>query len=364
MGTNARVVVLPEKPGPLRIEELNLPDPGPTQVVVKQYASGVCHSQLHQMHRERTHPVILGHESTGVVIKKGSDVSHVDEGDTVLVTWVPRDAGAAAGLPVRATLDVADGTAQSENVFTWADHTLADEQYVVKVAADTPRDVTAIIGCAVMTGAGAVVNTASVKPGQSVAIFGVGGVGLSAVVGAKMAGADPIIAVDLDDTKLEFARRFGATHGINAANEDPVAAIHALTPHGEQFSIMQTPVTGVDFAFDCIGIRQPMEQIVPACRAGHFGVCPGGTGVLVGVPSTPVELNAIDVLISEKQFIGSIGGSCAPDRDFPVFLDWHAKGDLDLDALVTARYPLEEINEATRALEAGEIQGRAILEFD
>ena len=364
MGTQARVVVLPQQPGPLRIEELDLPDPGPSQVVVKQYASGVCHSQLHQMHRERASPVILGHESTGVVLKAGADVTHVTEGDTVLVTWVPRDAANIRQEPVRSVLEVSGGTAQSENVFTWADHTLADQQYVVKVAPETPRDVTAIIGCAVMTGAGAVINTADVQPGQSVVIFGVGGVGLSAVVGARMAGANPIIAVDVDDAKLEFAKRFGATHGINAAEGDPIPAIHALTPHENQRTIMSTPVTGADFAFDCIGIRQTMEQIVPACRAGHFGACSGGTAVLVGVPNTPVELNAIDVLISEKQFIGSIGGSCAPDRDFPTFLDWHSNGDLDLDAMVTARYSIDDINEATRALEAGEISGRAILEFD
>ena len=212
MGTPSRVVVLPPDTNTLRIEEIDLPDPGPTQVVVKQYASGVCHSQLHQMHRPRKSPVILGHESTGVVTKVGTAVQHVREGDLVLVTWVPRNAGVADSLPLRATLDVSDGVANSENVFTWADNTLCDQQYVVKVDPHIKKDVTAIIGCAVMTGAGAVINTANVQPGQSVAIFGVGGVGLSAVVGAKMAGADPIIAVDLDPTKLEFAKRFGATH--------------------------------------------------------------------------------------------------------------------------------------------------------
>lgn len=364
MGTPARVVVLPQGPAPLRIEEITLADPGPTQVVVKQFASGICHSQLHQMHRSRRTPVILGHESTGIVTKTGKDVQHVVEGDLVLVTWVPRDAEHATRRPVVATLAVSDGTAQSENVFTWADYTLADEQYVVKVAANTPRDVTSIIGCAVMTGAGAVINTAAVQRGQSVAIFGVGGVGLSAVVGARMAGANPIIAVDLDDAKLEFARRFGATHLINAAQTDPIAAIHALTPRADEFTIMRTAVSGVDFAFDCIGIKKTMEQIVPACRGGHFGVHGGGTAVLVGVPSTPVELNAIDVLIAEKRFIGSIGGSCAPDRDFPIFLDWHRKGHLDLDAMVTARYRLDDINEATTALSEGKISGRAILEFE
>ena len=363
MGTPARVAVLPVETSTLRIEELTLPDPGPTQVVVKQFASGVCHSQLHQMHRPRKQPVILGHESTGVVLATGSEVRHVKEGDTVLVTWVPRNAAAALAPPVRATLEVSDGQAQSENVFTWADHTLADEQYVVKVDPSIRTDVTSIIGCAVMTGAGAVINTAKVQPGQSVAVFGVGGVGLSAVVGARVTGANPIIAIDLDDGKLEFATRFGATHCINASREDPVQAIHSLTGRDSQFTIMKTPVSGVDFAFDCIGIKTTMEQIVPACRTGHFGAHEGGTAVLVGVPTSTVELNAIDVLINEKRFIGSIGGSCAPDRDFPRFLEWHDNGDLDLDALVTARYRLDDINEATAALEAGRISGRAILEF-
>lgn len=363
MGTPARVVVLPQNTSVLRIEELELPDPGPTQVVVKQFASGICHSQLHQMHRPREHPVILGHESTGVVLKTGRDVSHVQEGDTVLVTWVPRNASAARSLPVRVTLEVSDGLAQSENVFTWADNTLADQQYVVKVDPGIRTDVTSIIGCAVMTGAGAVINTANVQPGQSVAIFGVGGVGLSAVVGARVAGANPIIAVDLDDAKLEFAKAFGATHGINASREDPVEAIHALTTRNDAFTILQTPVSGVDFAFDCIGIKATMEQIGPACRSAHFGARDGGTAVLVGVPGGNVELNAMDMLLNEKHFIGSLGGSCAPDRDFPRFLEWQENGDLDLDAMVTARFTLDQINEATTALEKGRISGRAILEF-
>lgn len=363
MGTTAQVVVLPADTSTLRIEEIVLPDPAPTQVLIKQYASGICHSQLHQMHRPRDAAVLLGHESTGVVLKAGAKVSHVQEGDVVLVTWVPRNASAASAAPTVAELESSEGTARSNNVFTWADHTLADQQYVVKVDPHIKTDVTAIIGCAVMTGAGAVINTAHVQRDQSVAIFGVGGVGLSAVVGAKVAGADPIIAIDLDDAKLEFARQFGATHGINASKEDPVAAIHALTTKNDKMTYLHTPVSGADFAFDCIGIEQTMHQILPACRAGHFGVADGGTGVLVGVPSTNVELNAMDVLLNEKHFIGSIGGSCAPDRDFPRFLEWQENGDLNLDAMVTARYSIEQINEATTALHAGEISGRAILEF-
>jgi Zn-dependent alcohol dehydrogenase len=364
MGTPARVVVLPQKQEPLRVEDLMLPDPGPTQVIVKQFASGICHSQLHQIHRPRRGPVILGHESTGVVLKAGKEVSNVKEGDTVLVTWVPRNVEKAAGPPSRAKLEVSEGVATTgEGVFTWADHTLADEQFVVKVDPDTRKDVTSIIGCAIMTGAGAVLNTANVKTGESVVIFGVGGVGLSAVVAAKKSGANPIIAVDLDDEKLEFAKKFGATHGINASKVDPIKEIHKLTPGKGGISMFGLPISGADFVFDCIGIKKTMEQIVPACRSGQLGGRGGGMAVLVGVPTTPVELNAIDILLNEKSFKGSIAGSCVPDRDFARFLQWYNEGDLDLDAMVTARYRIDQINEAVSALENGKIKGRAILEF-
>ena len=364
MPTPARVIVLPADDGPLKVVDVELPDPAPHQVIVKQFASGVCHSQLHQMHTPRQSPVVLGHESTGIVLQKGSAVTHVKEGDTVMVTWVPRDANAATRDPDRAELKLADGsTAVSQNVFTWADTTIAGEQFVVKVDANIEKEVTSIIGCAVMTGAGAVENTAAVKEGDSVAIFGVGGVGLSAVVAAKKLGANPIIAIDLDDEKLAFAKEFGATHTINAGATDPVAAIKALTTHPDRSTMFEGPVSGADFVFDCIGLKQTMEQIVPAVRSGHFGAEPGGTAVLVGVPMTSVELNATDMLINEKKFIGSIGGSCSPDRDFSKYLEWYAEGSLNLDSMVTARYSIDDINEATRALAAGEIAGRAILVF-
>ena len=365
MSNQARVVVLPQADGPLQLVDLTLPDPGPHQVIVRQHASGVCHSQLHQMHNPRQSPVVLGHESTGVVVKAGSEVSHVREGDTVMVTWVPRSATEHARPPEPAHIPLPDGTtAVSQNVFTWADTTIADEQYVVKVADDINREVTAIIGCAVMTGAGAVENTAGVKAGDSVAVFGAGGVGLSAIVAAKNLGAEPIIAVDLDDAKLEFARQFGASHTVNAGTQDAVEAIKALTRRPGRQTMFEGEVSGADYVFDCIGLKTTMEQIVPAARTGFFGAEPGGTAVLVGVPQTTVELNAVDVLVNEKKFIGSIGGSCCPDRDFPKYLEWYDNGSLNLDALVTARYSIDDINEATRALEAGEISGRAILVFD
>ncbi len=365
MPTPARVVILPVEDGPLEVVDLDLPDPGPHHVIVKQFASGVCHSQLHQMHTPRRAPVVLGHESTGVVLKTGSEVTNVKEGDTVMVTWVPRDAANTARPSEPARITLPDGSvAQSQNVFTWADTTIADEQYVVKVAPDINKEVTAIIGCAVMTGAGAVENTAGVVEGDSVAIFGVGGVGLSAVVAAKNLKANPIIAIDLDEEKLAFAKEFGATHTINAGKEDPIAAVKALTPGNGKMTMFEGEVSGADYVFDCIGLKQTMEQIVPAARTGFFGAEPGGTAVLVGVPSTSVELNAVDMLVNEKKFIGSIGGSCSPDRDFPKYLKWYDEGSLNLDALVTARYSIDEINDATTALQNGEIAGRAILVFD
>jgi Zn-dependent alcohol dehydrogenase len=352
MPTPARVVVLPQEQAPLRIEEVRLPDPGPYQVVVKQFASGVCHSQLHQMHRPRTFNVVLGHESTGVVLAKGNKVDHVKEGDRVMVTWVARDRERNDRQPEPAVLELPDGsTVRSQNVFTWADHTIADEQFVVKMPNDVPTDVTAIIGCAVMTGAGAVYHTAAVKEKQSVAVFGVGGVGLSAIAAAAVVGADPIIAVDLADEKLEFARKFGATIGVNASQTDPVERVRELTGGG------------ADFALDCIGVKVTMEQIMPTVRSGVVGGRSGGTAVLVGVPTTTAELNMIDMLIGEKTYKGSIGGSCKPDRDFPMFLRWFKEGQLDLNALVTTRYALDQINEATTALERGQIAGRSILEM-
>ena len=205
-------------------------------------------------------------------------------------------------------------------------HYDADEQYVVKVPDTIAKDVTAIIGCAVMTGAGAVYHTAGVTKGESVAVFGVGGVGLSAITAAAVIGADPIIAVDLNPEKLEFAKKFGATIGIDASQVNAVEAVKELTKNDAEFDMMGNPVAGADFTFDCIGVRETMEQILPAARSGVLGRSTGGTAVLVGVPGTPVELDARDLLVSEKKYIGSIGGSCRPERDFPMFLRWYAEG--------------------------------------
>jgi Zn-dependent alcohol dehydrogenase len=359
MPVSGRIAVLPAGKTTLEIKELTFADPEPYQVIVRQHASGVCHSQLHQIHSERTADQVLGHESTGVVEAVGSAVEHVKPGDSVIVTWIHRSQQKVYRKPGPVTLGFADGTSASTfNVFTWATHTVADEQYVVKAPAETPIYSGAIIGCAVMTGAGAVLHSAEVPAGASVAVWGVGGVGLSAIAAARNAGASPVIAVDLDDQKLEMARRFGATLTVNAKKTDAVEEVRRLTP-----SDRLDELGGVDFAFDCIGRTIATQQALAATRRGHFGQTKGGSAYLVGVPTEEVLVNSSDLLLGEKRFIGSLGGSCTPDDDFPLFVRWYREGKLELDELVTARYRLDDINQACADLDAGKIAGRAILDF-
>lgn len=364
MPTPTTVALLPPGEKQLKMLDMELPDPGPTEVVVQFYASGICHSQLHQIHGERTNPVLLGHEASGKIVATGGQVDYVQPGDEVLVTWVPRAADQDARPATWMQVPLPGGeTATCQNIFTWSLHGLMDEQYVVKAKQGFDRELGSIVGCAVMTGAGAVTNTADVQPGDSVAVVGVGGVGLSAVAAAAQRGADPIIAVDLDQDKLQMAKRFGATELIDASKEDAVQKIHALTARPDAFSFLQAPVSGVDFAFDCIGASATTAQILQAVRTGQFGVQGGGTAVLVGIPQQPHEVDALNLVVTEKRFVGSMAGTSKPERDFPVLLDWHEQGHLDLDQLVTERFPLERANEAVAALEAGEISGRAIFVY-
>ena len=336
----------------LIVDEVEVPDPQPDQVIVKLFASGVCHSQLHQMHSSaHPRPLVLGHEATGVVTHVGRDVDHLREGDHAIVTWVPR-------TPIRGRLEfVPSGITYREEVvhdvvvYTWGEDVLAKAKYVVPVSKEHPTDVTAIVGCAVLTGAGAVLNTARVRPGDSVAVFGVGGVGLSAVAMAALLEADPIIAVDLRDDKLEFAREFGATYTVNASKTDPVEAVVEISGGG------------VDYAFDAIGVRATNEQILPSTRGGGPGADNhGGMAVLIGIPGEEMTLNPRLFVQYQRQYRGSLGATY-PEKDFPMFLRWHKEGKLPLDKLVTRRYKLDQINEAYDALEAGEILGRAIIEY-
>jgi Zn-dependent alcohol dehydrogenase len=204
-----------------------------------------------------------------------------------------------------------------------------------------------------MTGCGAALNTARVQAGNSVAVFGVGGVGLCVLQACANVGAAPIIAVDVDHAKLQLAARFGATDGIDATREDPVERIRALSEGG------------VDFAFDAIGVPQTMAQVLPAVRAGVSGLHDGGTAVLVGFPrpaAPTATLNMVD-LFSARTYRGTIGGSSRPDADFPRYVQWFKDGKLPLDELVTRRFTLDQVNDACAELQAGRIAGRAILEF-
>jgi Zn-dependent alcohol dehydrogenase len=351
MKTKAAIQVEPG--GPLVVEEIDIPDPGPNQVTVRNFASGVCYSQLHQLrdpHMPR--PMGLGHEGSGVVTAVGKDVTHVKEGDHVISTWVSRTPirGLPSSNPTGATFRgrplIADG-----DLFTWSENMVTFGDKVIPMSSSEPTDITCLIGCAVLTGAGAVLHTANVREGQSVAVFGAGGVGLSAIGAASIAGADPIIAVDLVDRKLEFARQFGATHGINASDTDAVKEIWAINPGG------------VDYAFDAVGAPATAVQMLASARqGGPRADNQGGTAVLLGIPTSDVSIDLNEILLYQRHYCGSLGAT-DPDKDFPLFLDWMRQGKFPLEKLVTDRYSLDQIEEVRVALEEGQILGRAIVEF-
>jgi Zn-dependent alcohol dehydrogenase len=350
MPTTTRAAIKIEHGAPLAIEEIILPDPGPDEVLVKLYASGICHSQLHQIHNPRQPmPALLGHEGTGVVLAAGREVKHVREGDRVMIPFVPRDLPDHLTSAPRTTYTLR-GEEHSTIVYTWAEHALLNEQMVVPLGDDVPTDITAIVGCAVITGVGAVLHTAQVREGNSVAVFGVGGVGTNILAGAKIAGAYPIIAVDLQEAKLGYAKELGATHVVNASDVNPVETIKELTGGG------------VDFAFDAIGVPRVTAQIIESVRAGVLGVRRGGTAVSVGIGDGPIEVPARLFPFGERSLIGSMGGSARPAVVMPQYVQWYREGKLPLEEMISKRYDgLDHINEGVRALEAGEIEGRSIM---
>ena len=363
MGFKCRAAIFVEPKKPLVVDEVELPDPAPGQVLVKLFASGVCHSQLHTMRRSARPgyrlPALLGHESTGLVVATGRGVDHVTEGDRVMTTWVDRN-NANTPLPlVNHTLNDREpyvaqwkGKEVAHSAATWAECALASDRVVVPMAKDVATDVTAIIGCAVMTGAGAIVNTLQVRAGQSVAVVGAGGIGLCAIAAAAIVDAYPIVAVDIAEEKLAFARRFGASHTVNARAVDPVQVIRDLTRGG------------VDYALDAVGLPQTQEQILRAVRVGYSGLNRGGTALLIGI--TPPDAKAtLDTSLfgGNRSFTRTSGGDCRPERDFPLFLRWYREGKLKLDDLVTHRYSLDEINQAVDDLENGRILGRGIITY-
>jgi Zn-dependent alcohol dehydrogenase len=361
MPTKTPAAIYVEPGRPMVIDEIDLPDPEPTQVAIRHFATGVCHSQLHELNRaDPKLPMVLGHESTGVVTAVGRDVSHVREGDHVMVTWVPRNATRETPRPTPARVTykgkaVEFGAPAWTGTFTWARDTVVDQQMVVPLEPEVATDVTSIVGCAVMTGAGAALHAAQVRPGDSVAIIGVGGVGLSIVQACANLSADPIIVVDLSDEKLDFAREFGATIGVNAREVDAVERVREIMG-GE-------PTSGVDYAFDAIGIGGTMTQVLQMARGRQPGEREGGAAVLVGVPHGEMPTLPMQMLFGGKVYRGAPGGCSTPDRDFPLLVRWFKQGKMPLDRLVTRRYTLEQINEACDALGNGQIAGRAIVEF-
>ncbi|MGJ0183954.1 zinc-binding dehydrogenase [Corynebacterium glyciniphilum] len=358
MSVSAQIAVLPVGQSELEIRDVELPAPGPYEVTVRQRAFAVCHSQLDRIFDTgRTEPMVLGHESIGEVVEVGEAVDYVRPGDEVFITWVPRSP-TAGRAPVPAWVHFPDGeVAKTHNTFTWGTHAVVDEQYVVKAPDGAPSDLGAIIGCALMTGAGAALNSADVQSGDTVAVWGAGGVGLCAIAAASIRGAAEIIAVDVDEQKLELATRFGATATVNARTSDPVEEVRSFTPHDDG-------TRGVDYSFDCTGIGDNVATSLAGVRPGIRGAgIRGGSNVLVGIPREPFLFNSMDLLNGEKSLVGCVGGSCSPERDFAQFVEWTRDGLFDPSSLITDRFRLDQLNDAVAALHDGRVRGRAVVEL-
>ena len=343
--TKAAVLYQPNEP--LRIEELSCPELAEGQVLVKVSFSGICHSQLLEIRGkrgvDRYLPHTLGHEGSGIVQAVGPRVTRVTPGDSVILSWI-KGPGINAAPP---TYRTGKQTINGGPLTTFQEYTVASENRLTPIPKEIPRDKAALIGCAVATGAGAILNTAKLERGQTVAIFGAGGIGLCAVQAARIMNASKIIAVDLHEEKLRQAQKFGATHTVNARKEDPIKKIQDLT-EGK----------GVDTAIEAAGLSETMENAFHSVRRG------GGLAILIGnLPQgMQISIDPFD-LICGKRIVGSWGGETRPERDFLRYLDFYQTGKLKLDELISHRFRLEEINEAFDALENGEVS-RALVAFE
>lgn len=359
-----KAAVLYEARTPLVIEELDIPEPGPNQVMVKMMASGVCHSDWHVVKGEWTHlplPIILGHEGAGIIEATGPGVTNVQPGDHVVLAWRSQCGFCEMcqlGWPALCyhnqypkQTPVHRQTGQEINqmvgVGSFGSYQIVTDVAAIPIDKDIPFPQASLIGCGVTTGVGAAINTAQVQPGTTAAVFGAGGVGLNVIQGCRIAGATTIIAVDLLDNKLDMAKEFGATHTVNPAQDDPVEAIKSMTGG-----------LGVHYAFEAIGlVEAPFVQSIRCTR--HRG-----KAIWVGhAPhETAVTIDARDLMM-EKTVMGSLYGSGQPMITFPRLLDLYKSGQLMLDQLVSRTYPLEQVNEAFQALGAGEV-ARSTLSFD
>ena len=356
-----KAAVLYEVNKPLKIEEFELPETGADMIRVRLAAAGVCHSDWHVVKGDwpqHTIPCILGHEGAGVVEEVGSQIAGVNEGDHVILAW-KRHCGhcemCQKGFPNLCDLPPYDsglprfaGRTETMRRFvgmgTFSTSVLVPQDAVVPIGRDIPFAQAALIGCGVMTGVGAVINTAQVEPGSSVAIFGCGGVGLNCIQGAVLASAEPIIAVDIHDRKLEMAKEFGATHTINSSIENPVDLINQISDG-----------LGVHYAFEAIGlVSEPFLQSIECTRKRGVTVFVGHAPV-----NTPIEMDA-RMLMHEKSIIGCYYGSARTHVDFHRLIGLYRAGKLKLDELVSRTYPLEGVNDAFEALANGKV-ARSVL---
>ena len=359
-----KAAVLYEYRSPLKVEEVDLNEPGPGEVLVKTMASGVCHSDWHVVKGDiptMKVPSILGDEGSGVVEAVGPNVTTLKRGDHVVLTWKPgcgKCSYCQQGWPAVCELfptasskpsirSTSTEVNQMVGLGSFGSSTVVPELAAVAVDKDIPFPQAALIGRAVTTGVGAVINTARVQPGTSVAVFGCGGVGLNCIQGADLAGATTIIAVDLRDNKLDMAREFGATHTVNASRENPVERIIDLTG-GD----------GAHCAFEAIGlVPDPYVQSVMCTRRR-------GLTVWVGVPPEGMELTMnAKALFREKMVMGSYYGSARPRIDFGRMASLCKAGKLKLDELISRTFQIEEINTAFEALDRGEV-ARGVISYE
>ena len=353
MPHSIRAVVARAKGEPVTVETIEVPDPGPGEVLVSVQACGVCHTDLH--YREGAindeFPFLLGHEASGIVEEVGDGITDVAPGDFVILNWRavcgqcrscrrgrPWYCFATHNATQKMTLDGVE-LSPALGIGAFAEKTLVHAGQATKVDPAARPEVAGLVGCGVMAGLGAAMNTGNVSRGDSVAVFGCGGVGDAAIAGSSLAGAHTIIAVDLNDRKLAIAREFGATHTVNSSTEDPVEAIRSLTGGN-----------GVDVAIEAVGLPVTYEQ-------AFYSRDLAGTVVLVGVPNPEmkIELPMIEVFGRGGTLKSSWYGDCLPSRDFPMLIDLYLQGRLDLDRFVSETISLDDVEEAFHAMERGEV---------
>ena len=360
-----KAAVLREVKKPLQIEDVQINKPGPHEVLIRTAAAGVCHSDLHFIEGKFTAqmPIVLGHESAGVVEEVGSDVRGVKPGDhviTCLSVYCGHCEDCLSGHmslcrnpEVRPPPGAAEprlrqnggSVSQFAQLSSFAEQMLIHEHACVAIRKDMPLDRAALIGCGVTTGVGAVIHTSKVRPGESVAVLGCGGVGLAAINGAAIAGAGRIIAIDVAGSKDNMVRQFGATDFIDASKDDPVAKVIELTGGG------------VHHAFEAIGLSKTAEQAFNMLRRG-------GTANIIGMIPAGQTISLMGAaFLGEKRIQGSSMGSNRFPIDMPRFIDFYLAGKLKLDEMISRRIKLEEINDAFAEMKTGQI-ARSVIVFD